>query len=101
MADRDFKRQVDSLFSRAFEALGEVREAVVRTSQLGKLRIDATFLRKEQEKAYARLGARVHELVEDGELELPEEARPLLDAVKTLAEKIEEQEEEIAEVEKD
>lgn len=100
MAD-DLKKQVDSLFSRAMEALGEVREAVVRTSQLGKLKIDATFLRKEQEKAFARLGAKVYELVEDEELELPEEVRPLLEAVEHLAEKIEEHEEEIAEVERE
>lgn len=101
MADQDFKRQLDSLVSRAVEAISEVREAVVRTSQLGKLKIDATFLRKEQEKAFARLGAKVYELVEDGDLELPEEARPLLEAARSLAEKIEEQEKEIAEVEKD
>ena len=100
MAD-DLKKQVDSLFSRAMEALGEVREAVVRTSQLGKLKIDATFLRKEQEKAFARLGAKAYELVEDEELELPEEVRPLLEAVEHLAEKIEEHEEEIAEVERE
>lgn len=101
MADRDFKRQVDSLFSRASDALDELREAVVRASQLGKLKIDAAFLRREQEKAFARLGAKVYELVEDEDLELPEEAKPLLEAVKKLAEKIEEQEEEIAEVERD
>lgn len=101
MADQDFKRQLDSLVSRAAEALAEVRDAVVRTSQLGKLKIDASFLRKEHEKALARLGAKVCELVEDDDFELPEEARPLLDAARSLAAQIEEHEKEIAEVEDD
>jgi len=101
MADDEIKRQLGSIVSRAKEALSEVREAVVRTSQIGKLKLDATFLRREQEKAFARLGAKVYDLVEDGELELPEETRPLVDTVRNLARQIEEQEAEISEVEKE
>ncbi|HLV60665.1 MAG TPA: hypothetical protein VKY51_04615 [Fredinandcohnia sp.] len=100
MAEEEIKKQLDSIVARAAEAFAEVRDAVVRTSQLGKLKIDEAFLRREQEKAHARLGAKVYELVEDGELELPEEARPLLEAVRSLAEKLEKQQREIAEVER-
>jgi hypothetical protein len=40
-------------------------------------------------------------MVEDGELELPEGTHPLLETVRTLARRIEEQEAEISEVEKE
>nr|PZM90670.1 MAG: hypothetical protein DIU72_12155 [Pseudomonadota bacterium] len=99
MAEDEIKRQVGSIVSRAKEALSEVREAVVRTSQIGKLKIDVALLRREQEKAFARLGAKVFEMVEDGELSLPEPLDPLVQAVRHLARQIAEEEAELAEVE--
>lgn len=99
MSEDEVKKQIGSVVARAREALAEVRDAVVRTSQLGKLKMDATFLRKEQDKALQRLGAQVFEMVEDGDLAPPKELLPHLELVRSLARQLEEQEEEMIEVE--
>lgn len=101
MSEDEIKRQIGSLVSRAREALAEVREAVVRSSQVGKMKIDVTFLRREQDKAYQRLGAKVFELAEEGEIELSKELTPLVDLVRSLGRQIVEQEAELSDVEDD
>lgn len=99
MSDDEVKKQIGSLVSRAREALVEVRDVVVRTSQLGKLKMDATFLRKEQDKALQRLGTLIFEQVEEGELTLSKEFLPHLELVRSLSRQLQEQEEEMVEVE--
>lgn len=95
----DVRRQLGSLFGRAIEALGEVRSAVVRTSQVGKIKLDATFLRRERDRLFARLGEEVFDLVEAGTLTLPEEPAGLVEQIREVERRLEEQEAEIAAVE--
>lgn len=91
----DVRKELGGLLGRALEALEEVKEVVVRSSQAGKLRIDTAFLEREREKAILRLGEKVYEWFEDGEISLPEEGEPLIAEVRRLAELIEEHRKEL------
>lgn len=94
----EVKRQFESFFERAVEAIGEVKDVVVRTSQVGKIKLDATFLRRERDKLLLELGEAVFDRIDEGRLEMPEGLGELVARVKELEEKLALQEEEIAHV---
>lgn len=93
------KGQISSLFARAASALEEVRQAVVRSSQMGKIKMDATFLRRERDQLLRELGAGVYALVKAGSFALPEALAPTIARIGELEEGLAEQERELAEVE--
>ncbi|AKU90368.1 hypothetical protein [Vulgatibacter incomptus] len=88
-----------SLLSRAAEALEEVRNAVVRSSQASKIRIDATFLRRDRDHLFRDLGRKVFELAEAGELALTEDLFAALEPIRELSRKLDDHDKELAEVE--
>ena len=94
----ELRRQVGGIFARAVEALGEVKDAVVRSSQIGKLKLDATFLRRERDAAALRLGDAVFARVEAGDFELDAELDPLLARIRELEAQLAETDHEIAQV---
>jgi hypothetical protein len=94
----EMRRQLGSLLGRAVEALGEVRDVVVRTSQVGKIKLDATFLRRERDRLFARLGEEVYDRVEGGVLEVPGELAGLIEQIRDVETRLEEQEQEIVAV---
>ncbi len=93
------KRQITSFLARAAEALDEVKNVVVRSSQIGKIKIDSTFVRRDRDQLARDLGLRLLELVAQGTLELPEELVPLAAKIREYESELKEQEREIAEVE--
>ncbi len=94
----EVKRQFESFFERAVEAIGEVKDVVVRTSQVGKIKLDASFLRRERDKLLLELGEAVFDRIDEGRLELPEGLGELVARVKELESKLARQEDEIAHV---
>jgi len=95
----DHRKPWESFLSRAASALGEARDAVVRGSQIGKIKLDAAFLRREREAALARFGAAIHARAEAGELALPPELEPLRQAIRDLDDQLAQQDVELEAVE--
>ena len=95
----EMRRQLGSWLGRAVEAFGDVRDAVVRTSQVGKIKLDATFLRRERDRLFARLGEEVFDRVDAGRLALPDDLAGAVDQLREVERRLEEQEAEIAAVE--
>lgn len=95
----EMRRQLGAWLGRAVETFGEVRDAVVRTSQVGKIKLDATFLRRERDRLFARLGEEVFDRVEAGRLELSEDLSAAIEQLREVERRIEEQEAEIIAVE--
>lgn len=87
--DDEIRRHLGGLFQRAVEALGEVRDAVVRSSQLGKLKLDASFLRRERDAVLLRLGEAIYDRVLRRAMDLPEELNGLLRELRALDERLE------------
>ncbi|WP_373045046.1 hypothetical protein [Vulgatibacter sp.] len=97
--DDDVRTQLGSIFSRAREALGEVKDAVVRNSQIGKIKLDASFLRRERDGFVQALGAALYERSERGDIELPADLGELVGRIRALDARLEDQEAELAAVE--
>ncbi|MHB1846410.1 MAG: hypothetical protein ACYCWW_16430 [Deltaproteobacteria bacterium] len=65
-------------FGKAKGELERVREAVVRSSQIGKIKLDSTFLRRERERLVAQLGEQALNLMLADRLPIPDELSPLV-----------------------
>lgn len=97
--NEDLRRRLGTLVSRAMGAVGEAKDAVVRSSQKGKIKLDAAFLRRERDAAARLLGEEIFRLVEEGRLELPAELEAGVAAIRDFDAKIAVQEAELASVE--
>ena len=69
--------------------LERLRHALVRSSQIGKLKLDATFLRRERDGVVQELGEAAVRLMRAGTLAIPETLQGLYEEVAALDEKIE------------
>ncbi len=77
------------VFSRMGGTLGRVREAVVRSSQIGKIKLDSTFLRRDREKLVQKLGEEALNLMLADRLAIPEELSDIVRQIQLLEGKIE------------
>ncbi len=75
--------------SRALSQLDRIRDAVVRSSQIGKIKLDATFLRRERDRLVKQLGEEALNLMLAERLKVPDELAPLLREIELLERKIE------------
>ena len=62
----EFRRQVDTLFARAAHAFGELKDVVVRNSQIGKIKLDTQALRRDRDLLLQRLGEACLEAIKTG-----------------------------------
>jgi len=69
--------------------LDRIRDAVVRSSQIGKLKLDATLLRRERDRLIQQLGESALNLIMTTRLSVPEELAPLVKQIQTLESRIE------------
>jgi hypothetical protein len=76
-------------FSRALWQLDRIRDAVVRSSQIGKIKLDATFLRRERDRLIKQLGEEALNLMLADRLKIPDELASLLGEIQLLEGKIE------------
>ena len=76
-------------FSRALTQLDRIRDAVVRSSQIGKIKLDATFLRRERDRLVKELGEEALNLMLTERLKVPEELGHLVAEIQVVEGKIE------------
>ncbi len=75
--------------SGALAQLERVRDAVVRSSQIGKIKLDATFLRRERDRLVKQLGEEVLNLMLADRLSIPQELEKLVRDIQTVEGRIE------------
>lgn len=83
-----WKTSVSQLGDEMKVAFDDVRDAVSRSSRVGRARIDVFLLRREQERLYADLGHRLTKLIREGEIELPEHARGTWERILELEQRL-------------
>jgi len=93
------ERQPGTFFSRVKGTLERIRDAVVRSSQIGKIKLDSTFLRRERDELLRELGAGVYSLARAGTVKLPSSFDAVLERIDRLDQGIADQERELAVVE--
>ncbi len=78
-----------TFWERARVELDRVREAVVRSSQIGKIKLDSTFLRRERERLVLRLGEEALNLMLADRLAVPPELAPIIKQIEGVERRIE------------
>lgn len=78
-----------------------LRDRVVHRSQIGKRKLDRTARRRELDEALHRLGEQFAALATAGRVEVPGELAVLMRSVQDLERMLEEQDREIAELERE
>lgn len=82
------RSQFDKLLKSTMEGLEELKDVVVKASQSAKVKLDATFLRRERDRLYQLLGEEVFELIEQGNLKTPTVLRDTVDRVNAIVEQL-------------
>ena len=82
------RSQFDKLLKGTMEGLEELKDGVVKASQSAKVKLDATFLRRERDRLYQLLGEEVYELIEQGNLKTPTVLRDTVDRVNSIVEQL-------------
>ena len=77
-------------------ALGGVRDRVVQQSQVGKRKLDATFIRRELDRRLRELGEQYAALAKSGAVAAPESLAGALEAVREAEARLLREEAEIA-----
>jgi hypothetical protein len=81
--------------------LHALRDRVIQRSQLGKRKLDAAFVRRELDARLLELGERYRVLAREGRVAVPEELEGLVSAVRALEDRLAQQEQEAARLERE
>ncbi len=80
--------QLNEMWKNAMDGLEDLREVVLKASQNAKVRLDATFLRRERDRLYQQLGEETYALAETGKLKVPAELRDTVDRIHAIVEQV-------------
>jgi hypothetical protein len=78
-----------------------LRDRVIHRSQIGRRRLDRVATRRRLDEALLELGRRYRLQVEAGQVPVPEVLAPAVDAVRGLEQRLAEQEQDLAALEKE
>lgn len=88
--NKNVRGELESLWKSTVEQFDEITDVLVKTSQAGKAKLDATLLKRERDAVLAKLGALVRE---DPDREsLPEPWQALIQEADALDARIDEEE---------
>jgi hypothetical protein len=76
--------------------LQDLRDRVIRGSQLGKRKLDLAFARRERDQKLLEIGERYRDLAREGRVAVPEELEGLVAKVRVLEERMVREEQEVA-----
>jgi multidrug efflux pump subunit AcrA (membrane-fusion protein) len=81
--------------------LQELRDRVIRGSQLGKRKLDLAFARRELDQKLLEIGERYRTLAREGRVAVPEELEGLVGKVRILEERMAREEQEVARLQRE
>lgn len=80
----DFKSQFNVFWRSAVSGISDLKEAVVSTAKVGKLKLDATMMRRHREKLFLDLGRAAHLAIEGGRWEPDAAVRSIFEKIVEL-----------------
>src|SRR5689334_17541473 len=80
----ELRRQFGTVWRMASSGFDTLREVVVRSSQIGRLRVELALLARQKQQLLADLGARVVALADEEALALPDDLRHLVERVREV-----------------
>jgi hypothetical protein len=78
-----------------------LRDRVIHRSQIGRRKLDRVATRRRLDEALRELGRRYRLALDGGMLQVPEDLAPAVEEVRSLEERLAEQEKDIADLEKE
>ncbi len=78
-----------------------LRDRVIHRSQIGRRKLDRAATRRRLDEALRELGRRYRLALDGGMMQVPEELAPALEEVRSLEQRLAEQEKDIADLEKE
>ncbi len=91
----EIMKQLNEIWENAKVQFEELRDAVVRSSQVAKTKLDATFLRRERDRLLHQLGSDYLGLVTQKQVVPPAELKVTIEAIQKVDADISSQETEI------
>jgi hypothetical protein len=92
----ELRKELNQLWQSTIDQFDEIKNAIVRSSQAGKARLDAQFLKRQRERLLTKLGEDVLAAEARGELQLPDACAETARRVHELEEQIRAEEAEAA-----
>ncbi|RMG20303.1 MAG: hypothetical protein D6729_03235 [Deltaproteobacteria bacterium] len=86
------RKDLERLWQSALDGLEDLKEIMVRASTTAKVKLDATFLRRERDRLFQELGEEAYLLIEEGKLEVPPALRDTVDRIHAIVEQLAEEE---------
>ena len=92
----ELRKELNSLWQSTIDQFDEIKNAIVRSSQAGKARLDAQFLKRQRERLLTKLGEDVLRAASLGEIALPATCTETARRITELEEQIASEEAEAA-----
>lgn len=91
----DLRKELNSLWKSTIDQFDELKDVVVRSSNAGKAKLDATFLKRQRDKLLAEIGERLLEVATESGTPLPEDVEKKVQRLEELKAEIEDNEGEV------
>lgn len=92
----DLRKDLNQLWQSTIDQFDEIKDAIVKSSQAGKAKLDAAFLKRQRERMLAQLGEEVLKAEGDQGFAVPPGSVETIRRIRELDRQIEAEEEEAA-----
>lgn len=92
----DMRKELNQIWQSTIDQFDEIKDAIVKSSQAGKAKLDAAFLKRQRERLLAQLGEEVLRGVADGTATVPPSSEETVKRIEELERQIKADEEEAA-----
>jgi hypothetical protein len=90
----EVRKELNQIWQSTIDQFDEIKDAIVKSSQAGKAKLDAAFLKRQRERLLAQLGEEVLRAVDEGTATLPASTEETVKRLRELAAQIRAEEEE-------
>lgn len=90
----DVRKELNQIWQSTIDQFDEIKDAIVKSSQAGKAKLDAAFLKRQRERLFAQLGEDVLRAADEQGFALPASTEETVKRLRELEQQIRAEEEE-------
>ncbi len=92
----DLRKELNQIWQSTIDQFDEIKDAIVKSSQAGKAKLDAAFLKRQRERLLSTLGEEVLRAAADGHIVLPASVDETVKRIEEIERQIKAEEDEAA-----